>query len=185
MKYCYSEEQRLNRPERPTISDVSPWRGGVLTEQDDVRKARTPPQPPIPKGFLEEPEPGDLNKLTQGCRTVAQVSIRGIRVILSRRVKCACTGPQWWEHQESMLKKEDPSGEVHSNGVTLWGGRVSPLFPPYLEAGLILLDQLNPQTRKRRWMYWEGCSVGLLEPALFICPGLWERGLVAWTLALI
>lgn len=50
-----------------------------------------------------------------------------------------------------MLKKEGPSGEAatqqwHSSGVSVGGGRVSPVFPPYLEAGVILL-----QDKKEMW----------------------------------
>lgn len=131
-----------------------------------------------PKGFLEETELVDINKLAQECRTVARQASEGLRSFFLEGPSMPALGPDGRNIKEAMLKKEGSTQASGSDlamalqGVMVWGGRVSPLFPPYLEAGLILLDQLSPWTRNRCWIYWKACSGGVLELASLIHPEL-------------
>lgn len=86
--------------------------------------------------------------------------------------------------KESTLKKEGPSGEAatqqwHASGVSVWGDRVSPVFPPYLEAGVILF----PDNKEMRDVLGRLC--GPPEPAFLVCSGFWEKGLAACTCPLL
>lgn len=76
----------------PTASDVPLWSGEVLMQSEAMPGKPDPSPAPQPQAFLEETELGVISKRAQGCRTVAQVSIRGKRVILPRRAKRACAG---------------------------------------------------------------------------------------------